>query len=211
MPRESRARPSGAPPGAEELIRAAPTPGVVRQRRHQERREAALAKHALQRMVFKKARQVDRVIRDLRDGAATIPGVDVDQLERVWPIIVTAGGTLFQRTCSGIASMRVSEVDPEECVRADQVVMDAVAGEAVVGVDADRGRRGCWRARFRPCPRSDRSRARRRSGRPCENLQRLLPGVEAGGEGGRRSLGRLPHAPAYLRDDPLTRPARFRP
>jgi hypothetical protein len=32
----------------------------------------------------------------LLDGAASIPGVDLAQLERIWPVVVTAGGTLFQ-------------------------------------------------------------------------------------------------------------------
>lgn len=47
-------------------------------------------------MVLKKGHQLARVVRDLRRGAATIPGCDVERLERIWPVIVTAGGTLFQ-------------------------------------------------------------------------------------------------------------------
>jgi hypothetical protein len=52
--------------------------------------------NALERMVLKKARQLARVIDDLRAGTATIPGIDAAVLERVFPVIVTAGGTLFQ-------------------------------------------------------------------------------------------------------------------
>lgn len=51
---------------------------------------------AVERMVLKKARQLARVARDVVGGSAVIPGVDVAQLERTWPIVVTAGGTLFQ-------------------------------------------------------------------------------------------------------------------
>ena len=51
---------------------------------------------ALERMVLKKARQLARVIGDVRTGAAVIPGNDVGALERVFPVVVTAGGTLFQ-------------------------------------------------------------------------------------------------------------------
>jgi len=36
-------------------------------------------------MILKKARQLARVIRDVRDGAAVIPGVNVERLERLGP------------------------------------------------------------------------------------------------------------------------------
>jgi hypothetical protein len=52
--------------------------------------------NALERMVLKKARQLARVSRDVVGGSADIPGVDRRHLERIWPVIVTAGGTLFQ-------------------------------------------------------------------------------------------------------------------
>lgn len=58
--------------------------------------DATLFASALERMVLKKAPQLARVVRDVRRGAATIPGCDVEQLERIWPVIVTTGGTLFQ-------------------------------------------------------------------------------------------------------------------
>lgn len=58
--------------------------------------DPVLLASALERMVLKKARQLARVIRDMCAGAATIRGLDADQVDRVWPVIVTAGGTLFQ-------------------------------------------------------------------------------------------------------------------
>jgi hypothetical protein len=58
--------------------------------------DPVLLANALERMVLKKARQPARVVRDLLDGVATIPTVDVAQLERIFPIVATAGGTLFQ-------------------------------------------------------------------------------------------------------------------
>ncbi len=58
--------------------------------------DPVLLASALERMVLKKTRQLARVVGDLLDGAASIPAVDVAQLERIFPIVVTAGGTLFQ-------------------------------------------------------------------------------------------------------------------
>jgi hypothetical protein len=58
--------------------------------------DPVLLASALERMVLKKARQLARVIRDFRDGFAAIPGADPAQVQRIWPVIVTAGGMLFQ-------------------------------------------------------------------------------------------------------------------
>lgn len=58
--------------------------------------DPVLLASALERMVLKKARQLARGIRDFRDGFAAIPGADPAQVERIWPVVVTAGGTLFQ-------------------------------------------------------------------------------------------------------------------
>jgi hypothetical protein len=58
--------------------------------------DPVLLASVLERMVHKKGRQLARVIRDVRAGAAAVPGLDIEELERVWPVIVTAGGTLFQ-------------------------------------------------------------------------------------------------------------------
>lgn len=45
----------------------------------------------LERMLFKKIRQIGDVVTDILDGTATIPDVDPAQVERIWPVIVTAG------------------------------------------------------------------------------------------------------------------------
>lgn len=62
---------------------------------------------ALERMVLKKAHSLARVIADIRSGAVTIPGLDLQRLERVWPLVVTAGGTLFQ------TDLLWDRIDPE--------------------------------------------------------------------------------------------------
>jgi hypothetical protein len=45
----------------------------------------------LERMLFKKIRQIGDVISDVLAGTATIPDVDRAHIERVWPVVVTAG------------------------------------------------------------------------------------------------------------------------
>jgi hypothetical protein len=42
-------------------------------------------------MLFDKMRQLGRVATDLLDGTAALPDVDIGQVERVWPVLVTAG------------------------------------------------------------------------------------------------------------------------
>jgi hypothetical protein len=58
--------------------------------------DPVLLAEALERMVFKKARQLARVARDVISGRAIIPGVDRAHLDKIWPVVVTAGGSLFQ-------------------------------------------------------------------------------------------------------------------
>jgi hypothetical protein len=42
-------------------------------------------------MLFNKIAQLGRVATDLLDGTATLPDVDMAQVERLWPVLVTAG------------------------------------------------------------------------------------------------------------------------
>lgn len=50
-----------------------------------------LLEQNLERMVFKKVKQVGRVARDILNGDAVIPDVNPAHVDRVWPVIVTAG------------------------------------------------------------------------------------------------------------------------
>lgn len=50
-----------------------------------------LLERNLERMLFKKMSQLARVTRDLISGDAAIPDVDLAHLERIWPVLVTAG------------------------------------------------------------------------------------------------------------------------
>lgn len=42
-------------------------------------------------MLFSKIHQLGRVARDLFDGIATLPDVDLGYVERIWPVLITAG------------------------------------------------------------------------------------------------------------------------
>lgn len=50
-----------------------------------------LLEQNLERMLFKKLKQLARVSRDLIAGHASIPDVDLTHVERIWPVLVTAG------------------------------------------------------------------------------------------------------------------------
>jgi hypothetical protein len=50
-----------------------------------------LLEQDLERMLFKKMKQLARVTGDLISGEATIPDVDLAHVERIWPVLVTAG------------------------------------------------------------------------------------------------------------------------
>jgi hypothetical protein len=50
-----------------------------------------LLEQNLERMLFKKMKQLGRVTKDLLSGETTIPDVDVEHVERIWPALVTAG------------------------------------------------------------------------------------------------------------------------
>lgn len=55
--------------------------------------ESELTKY-LKRTIDDKLEQVDRVITDLNDKRARIPDVDIDQVQRIWPVLVTQGDLL---------------------------------------------------------------------------------------------------------------------
>lgn len=50
-----------------------------------------LLEQNLERMLFKKMKQLARVSSNLISGAAAIPDVDLSNVERLWPVLVTAG------------------------------------------------------------------------------------------------------------------------
>ena len=52
---------------------------------------AELLERNLERMLFKKIRQIGDVVSHVLEGTATVPGVEPTQIQRVWPVIVTAG------------------------------------------------------------------------------------------------------------------------
>jgi len=49
----------------------------------------------IQKVLIDKISQLGKRIRDLRDAVATLPGVEIDLVDRIWPIVVSADG-LFQ-------------------------------------------------------------------------------------------------------------------
>jgi hypothetical protein len=53
--------------------------------------DRALLERNLGPMLFNKMRQLGRVSTDLLNGTATIPDVDIQHVERLWPVLVTAG------------------------------------------------------------------------------------------------------------------------
>jgi hypothetical protein len=50
-----------------------------------------LLEQNLERMLFAKLNQLARVLRDVIAGNAAIPDVDIAYVERIWPVLVTAG------------------------------------------------------------------------------------------------------------------------
>ncbi len=49
----------------------------------------------IQKVVIEKVEQLGGAIRDLRTGVAVLPDVDIEAIERIWPIVVSSEG-LFQ-------------------------------------------------------------------------------------------------------------------
>src|SRR4051794_30077942 len=87
-------------------------------------------------MLFKKIRQLGRVSTDVLAAAAAIPDLDVSYVERVWPVLVTAG-ELMQ------TEMLWEQIDahtPDD-LRAPRVqpltVLDIVDYELLLGLVAD--------------------------------------------------------------------------
>jgi hypothetical protein len=49
----------------------------------------------VQKVLIDKIRQLGNRIEDLREGVATLPGVQMEQIDRIWPIVISSDG-LFQ-------------------------------------------------------------------------------------------------------------------
>src|SRR5205823_10677615 len=50
----------------------------------------------LNRLVVKKLDQLAARIEDLISGAATVPGVDIAEVKRIWPVLITADITITE-------------------------------------------------------------------------------------------------------------------
>jgi hypothetical protein len=73
-----------------------------------------LMQQNLERMLYAKMRQLGRVITALLEGRATIPGVDPQQVERIWPVVVTAGELVH----TDLLWERTEEKTPDELKQA---------------------------------------------------------------------------------------------
>jgi hypothetical protein len=57
--------------------------------------DAEAVRRDIQKVVIEKIEQLGGAIRDLRDGLASLPGIVIEDIERIWPIVVSSEG-LFQ-------------------------------------------------------------------------------------------------------------------